>query len=191
MLFTVKQSCRFLYEKRFFHYSQCHHSKLVKATATVAKCASSYLVWLDSDTCTALLCTHVQHVLVLFTDTYQDPFLPQRMCLYVYSMYTLSRRVPQPVHAMQFSAATAFSHYASSNWACAGGCLSLGHGMQEDVHDFLRQWLDKAHDLHERLLKAQQPESKVHTDTSCKACSPQADSIIAVALHSINQQLAT
>lgn len=31
---------------------------------------------------------------------------------------------------------------------------------QEDAHDFLRQWLDKAHDLHERLLKQEMPGKK-------------------------------
>ena len=61
---------------------------------------------------------------------------------------------------------------------------SVSHGLQEDAHDFLRQWLDKAHDVHERLLKAQQPESKVHTKTSCKPYSAKADSAIAVTLHS-------
>ncbi len=32
---------------------------------------------------------------------------------------------------------------------------------QEDAHDFLRQWLDKVHDLHEKILKNGLPSKQV------------------------------
>ena len=65
------------------------------------------------------------------------------------------------------------------------GGFSVSHGLQEDAHDFLRQWLDKAHDVHEGLLKAQQPEGKVHIDISHKALLTKSRQCLVIALHNI------
>ena len=49
--------------------------------------------------------------------------------------------------------------YLYANFASAD--LGAGYKLQEDAHDFLRQWLDNVHDLHEEQLKKLFPESKV------------------------------
>ncbi len=46
---------------------------------------------------------------------------------------------------------------APSSYDTVNGVICMYHSvflwLQEDAHDFLRQWLDKVHDLHEKILK--------------------------------------
>lgn len=65
------------------------------------------------------------------------------------------------LHTVSWSPFMTYAHEWSVNIAYKFHC-----DLQEDAHDFLRQWLDKAHEVHLKLLKTQQPESKVHTASS-------------------------
>lgn len=64
----------------------------------------------------------------------------------------------------------ALSHHRS---ALTGLCIKSWY-LQEDAHDFLRQWLDKVHDLHEKILKDGLPSKQVREEHMCHQYSQMA-----------------
>ena len=57
--------------------------------------------------------------------------------------------------------------------ALTGLCIKSLY-LQEDAHDFLRQWLDKVHDLHEKILKDGLPSKQVSEEQRCHQYSQMA-----------------